>query len=121
MDVPSTAAGTVAEVLVKRGDKVSKGTPLMRARGRPRLPRRAPGRAPARGSRAGAAAPRRLPATPAARQPRRRSRGDTVRMPRRDLAAPPSEPQADRAARSCWCSARVPVATPPRSAPRTWA
>ena len=30
MDVPSTAAGTVTEVLVKRGDKVSKGSVLAR-------------------------------------------------------------------------------------------
>ncbi|MFO7275969.1 MAG: dihydrolipoyl dehydrogenase [Pseudomonadota bacterium] len=30
MDVPSTAAGTITEVLVKRGDKVSKGTVIAR-------------------------------------------------------------------------------------------
>ncbi|HWW20020.1 MAG TPA: dihydrolipoyl dehydrogenase [Steroidobacteraceae bacterium] len=30
MDVPSTAAGKVAEVLVKKGSRVSKGTPLVR-------------------------------------------------------------------------------------------
>ena len=30
MDVPATAAGTVAEVLLKRGDKVSKGAVIAR-------------------------------------------------------------------------------------------
>ncbi len=30
MDVPSTAAGKIAEVTVKRGDKVSKGTVIVR-------------------------------------------------------------------------------------------
>ncbi|MGH8311498.1 MAG: biotin/lipoyl-containing protein, partial [Steroidobacteraceae bacterium] len=30
MDVPSTASGTIAEVIVRRGDKVSRGTVLAR-------------------------------------------------------------------------------------------
>src|ERR1700760_2219539 len=33
MDVPSTAAGKIAEVVVKKGDKVSKGSVLVRLEG----------------------------------------------------------------------------------------
>ena len=94
MDVPSTAAGKLAEVLVKRGDKVSKGSVLARVE-------TADGAAQPAGAAAAAAAS--APATPAAKpapsaptpapaarppQPpapppeaRVEAKGDTVRMP----------------------------------------
>jgi dihydrolipoamide dehydrogenase len=65
MDVPATAAGTVTEVLLKRGDKVSKGSLIARVEA---------------GS-ASVAAPA-PPAPPsAAATPPAESAGDTVRMP----------------------------------------
>jgi dihydrolipoamide dehydrogenase len=87
MDVPATAAGTVTEVLVKRGDKVSKGSVLARldsasaaATAQPSTataavaPPTAPAAAPA--ARAPEAPP--PPAAPAAPI---EAAGDTVRMP----------------------------------------
>jgi dihydrolipoamide dehydrogenase len=82
MDVPATAAGTVTEVLLKRGDKVSKGSLIAR------LDAAATGAA---GISAGASAAATAGlAAPSA--PRAESAGDTVRMP-----APQSGP-AERAA-----------------------
>jgi dihydrolipoamide dehydrogenase len=82
MDVPATAAGTVTEVLLKRGDKVSKGSLIAR------LDAAATGAA---GTSAGA--PPAADAGPAAPSvPRAESAGDTVRMP-----APQAGP-AERAA-----------------------
>ncbi len=78
MDVPSTTAGTITEVLLKRGDKVSKGSLIAR------IETGVAAAAPA----AGAAAA--VPAQPAAREPatqpapsaaRTEGAGDTVRMP----------------------------------------
>ena len=74
LDVPSTAAGTLTEVLVRRGDKVSKGSVLAR------LDSAASAAQPA-------AAPAPAVAAPAARAPapppaaRIEAAGDTVRMP----------------------------------------
>jgi dihydrolipoamide dehydrogenase len=95
MDVPSTAAGKVAEVTVKRGDKVSKGSVIVRLEGT--------------GAGAGAAAPAgngdairadNSKSTPAPEQDRSakgassarpaarpESSGDTVRMPAPDMSA----------------------------------
>jgi dihydrolipoyl dehydrogenase len=72
MDVPSTVAGKVAEVTVKRGDKVSKGTVIVRVE--------------ADGAGAGAAA---APASggDARAAARPESAGDTVRMPAPDVSA----------------------------------
>ena len=70
MDVPSTAAGTITEVLLKRGDKVSKGTLIARL---------GPGAADAAATATSAA-----PSEPAtAPTPTRAAEGagDTVRMP----------------------------------------
>jgi len=78
MDVPATAAGTIAEVSLKRGDKVSKGSLIARVD--------AGAAAASVGSAAAAATS--APAAPAAR---RETAGDTVRMP-----SPGSGP-ADRA------------------------
>ncbi len=78
MDVPATAAGTIAEVSLKRGDKVSKGSLIARVD--------AGTAAASVGSPAAAATS--APAAPAAR---RETAGDTVRMP-----SPGSGP-ADRA------------------------
>ena len=76
MDVPSTAAGTLTEVLVRRGDKVSKGSVLARLDSAAQ-PAAAP--APA------ATPPAPAVAAPAARAPaplaRIEAAGDTVRMP----------------------------------------
>ena len=80
MDVPATAAGTVAEVLLKRGDKVSKGSLIARV----------DAGAGAAGSAAAASAARPEAATRSAPPPpppppppmaRRETAGDTVRMP----------------------------------------
>src|SRR5258706_386503 len=65
MDVPATAAGTIAEVLLKRGDKVSKGSPIARGDGA------APAAAAAQTAATASAAPVARP----------ESAGDTVRMP----------------------------------------
>ena len=84
MEVPAPPAGTVEEILVKVGDKVSEGTPILHADGRRRRaddasrrsPRssqqepRAAGRRPGRAAAAAAAGAR--PPAPGAR--RRRSR-----------------------------------------------
>ena len=76
MDVPSTAAGTVTEVLVKRGDKVSKGSVLAR------LDTAASAAAAAAPPAAATAAPTPA-ATPSPPPPAARieAKGDTVRMP----------------------------------------
>ena len=86
MDVPSTAAGTVTEVLVKRGDKVSKGSVLARldtaaAAAQPSAPAsRAAAIAAAANAPAARASPP-SPAAPAAPAARIEVAGDTVRMP----------------------------------------
>jgi dihydrolipoamide dehydrogenase len=81
MDVPSTAAGTISEVLLKRGDKVSKGSLIARLE-------------------SGAAAARATADTtpaPAAPAPAARAEGagDTVRMP-----TPQTAPTGSAAGRS---------------------
>jgi dihydrolipoamide dehydrogenase len=72
MDVPATAAGTVREVLLKRGDKVSKGSLIARVN--------------TEGGGAAATPPPASPPAPPAEGP-----GDTVRMP---------QPQGGAAARA---------------------
>ena len=76
MDVPATAAGRIAEVLLKRGDKVSKGSVIARVE-----PGAGAGAAPAAKS-----PPAPAPAPPPAKP---ESEGDTVRMPMPDLTKPP--------------------------------
>ncbi len=68
MDVPATAAGKVAEVLLKRGDKVSKGSVIARVE---------------TNSQAGAPAAQSPPAA------KSEPDGDTVRMPMPDMTQPP--------------------------------
>ena len=86
MDVPSTAAGTVTEVLVKRGDKVSKGSVLARldtaaSAAQPSAPA-SPAAAIAAAANAPAArASPPQPAAPPAPAARIEVAGDTVRMP----------------------------------------
>ena len=111
MDVPATAAGTITEVLVKRGDKVSKGALIARLE-----PTVAPVATPAQSAAPAppAAAPAKSAAAPA------EGAGDTVRMPLRRPRAVRAPARASRARCSCWCSAPVPAAIPPPSAPRTW-
>jgi dihydrolipoamide dehydrogenase len=94
MDVPASAAGRIAEVLLKAGDKVSKGSVIARLEtnsqagapageaataGVPAAP--TGGEAPAAKSPPGPA-----PSPPAAKP---ESAGDTVRMPMPDLTKPP--------------------------------
>ena len=79
MDVPATAAGRIAEVLLKRGDKVSKGSVIARVESSSQADTK-PAPPPA-------AAPSPAPAPPPAAQPE--SEGDTVRMPMPDLTKPP--------------------------------
>jgi dihydrolipoamide dehydrogenase len=73
MDVPATAAGTITEVLLKRGDKVSKGSLIAR------VDVAAPAASPAAAAPAAAAAQTAATA-PAAPVARPESAGDTVRM-----------------------------------------
>jgi dihydrolipoamide dehydrogenase len=81
LDVPSTAAGTLTEVLVRRGDKVSKGSVLARLDSAASAAQAAATAAPAATPLAPAvAAPAaRAPAPPPAA--RIEAAGDTVRMP----------------------------------------
>ncbi len=73
LDVPATAAGRIAEVLLQRGDKVSKGSVIARVETHSQA---APPPAPqATEAQAPAAKPE--------------SAGDTVRMPMPDLTRPP--------------------------------
>src|SRR5580658_3754359 len=84
MDVPSASAGTITEMLVKRGDKVAKGTIIARV-----TAAGAAAAAPA----ATAAPPAQPPAAPAAAAPAAAparasadGSGDTVRMPIPDVS-----------------------------------
>jgi dihydrolipoamide dehydrogenase len=85
MDVPSTAAGRITEVLLKRGSKVSKGSLIARleagapATAAPATAKPAPG--------AAAPAPVAAPAT----APRAEAAGDTVRMPHTRTGDPAAE------------------------------
>ncbi len=83
LDVPATAAGRISEVLLKRGDKVSKGSLIARMEA-------AAGEAPATAAPAAQAPPPPVPAAPAASPPAASppaartappGAGDTVRMP----------------------------------------
>ena len=97
MDVPSTAAGTVSEVLVKKGDKVSKSSVIARL---------ASGAAPSAGAAdKGAEPPAATSASkgpsPAAAAPTAvaETAGDTVRMQKPDVTVKMRvEAQADRSA-----------------------
>ena len=80
MDVPSTAAGTLTEVLVKRGDKVSKGSVLARLDSAATAAQR-PAAAPPPAAAAAPAARTPQPAAPATPAARIETAGDTVRMP----------------------------------------
>lgn len=98
MDVPSTASGRITEVLVKKGDKVSKGSVIARlesaAAGAPQ--ERAGAAAPSAGAAAAGAAAA-AAAEGAAAQPAE-SAGDTVRMRIPDTTVRMRvEAQADRA------------------------
>jgi len=86
MDVPSTAAGTLTEVLVKRGDKVSKGSVLARLDTGATAAQPSAPASPAAAIAAGANAPAARaspppPAAPPAPAARIEIAGDTVRMP----------------------------------------
>ena len=89
MDVPATLAGTITEVLLKRGDKVSKGSLIARVESGAQGAAGAPVTASAP---AAAAPPQATTGVPVSPAPAAESAGDTVRMP-----APQSGP-AQRAA-----------------------
>lgn len=94
MDVPATAAGRIAEVLLKRGDKVSKGSVIARVEsnsqtGAPATEAAtsaAPAAAAGGSTPAAKAPPASAPSPPAAKP---ESEGDTVRMPMPNLTKPP--------------------------------
>jgi dihydrolipoamide dehydrogenase len=86
LDVPSTGAGRITEVLVKRGDKVSKGSVIARMEAAAAA---APAPAPAP-----AAAPAAIPATASAAPPP--AVGDTVRMPSPTAVRSAASEQAGR-------------------------
>jgi dihydrolipoamide dehydrogenase len=92
MDVPATVAGKVAEVLVRRGDKVSKGSLIARVdTDSPAASETAAGVAqPATAETAAPAARAPAPVPAPAAQPQ--ASGDTVRMLLPDLKAPPQAP-----------------------------
>jgi dihydrolipoamide dehydrogenase len=91
MDVPSTAAGKIVEVPLKRGDKVSKGTVIARIE-----------------AESAATAVQPMPPPPPAGVARPESGGDTVRMPLPEFA----EQEAEKAAASS-----KPAAAPDKAAP----
>ncbi len=112
MDVPAPAAGTVASVAVKVGDKVSEGSLVLVLE--QRVPRPHPNPLP----RAGARARLRVRRQPdRARQPR------PGRPQRAGPDSPKRSPDPTRARSTsnarCWCWAPAPAATAPRSAPPT--
>jgi len=99
MDVPSTAAGTITEVLLKRGDKVSKGSLIARvAAGDAAASPAGAAASAAANAPVAAAAPAAAPATARSGAPtpppaaRAEPAGDTVRMPS------PKPPGTERAA-----------------------
>jgi dihydrolipoamide dehydrogenase len=86
MDVPATAAGRIAEVLLKRGDKVSKGSVIARVESGAQAgaPAGETAKAPAAAAKP---SPAPAPTPPPTAKPE--SEGDTVRMPMPDLSKPP--------------------------------
>ena len=87
MDVPATAAGRIAEVLLKRGDKVSKGSVIARVETNSQAGAPAANPEPvAKPEPAAKPATAPAPSPPAAKP---ESEGDTVRMPMPDLTKPP--------------------------------
>ena len=110
MDVPSPAAGTVKEVKVKLGDKVSEGTLIVV------LDAAAAARSEAAPAGAAAPAPRHRPPRLAALLPQPGAR-TAARRPRRPSRAPRPTPARPTSNARCWCWARDPAATAPRSAP----
>jgi dihydrolipoamide dehydrogenase len=93
MDVPATAAGRIAEVLLKRGDKVSKGSVIARVENNSQAG------APAGEAAASTPAAAVVGSAPAAKSPpapapspsaaKPEAEGDTVRMPMPNLTKPP--------------------------------
>ena len=109
MDVPATAAGRITEVLLKRGDKVSKGSLIARVEaGATAVPTASRAAAPAASAAptantaAAAGTPSAAPSADASARARRASlrpdAGDTVRMP--SPQPRPPEGRATDAARS---------------------
>jgi len=99
MDVPSTAAGRISEVLLKRGDKVSKGSLIARVEAGASASAAAPANTPAAAptnTAAAATAPQADSGARAARTPVRADAGDTVRMPSPQVR-PPGETGGDAA------------------------
>ena len=99
MDVPATAAGHITEVLLKRGDKVSKGSVIARVEAGANAAAPAANSSASSGATAPAAASSaagapQSDATSRARAPARGDAGDTVRMPS-PQARPPEEGAAD--------------------------
>ncbi len=94
MDVPATAAGRIAEVLLKRGDKVSKGSVIARLENNSQAgaPAGEAAASAAPAAAAGGSAPAaKSPPAPAPSPPAAKpeSEGDTVRMPMPNLTKPP--------------------------------
>jgi dihydrolipoamide dehydrogenase len=94
MDVPAAAAGRITEVLLKRGDKVSKGSLIARVEAGAGAGASPPPASPATAATAAPGADARTPAPRAS--VRADATGDTVRMPS-PLARPPGEGAADAA------------------------
>jgi len=99
MDVPATAAGHITEVLLKRGDKVSKGSVIARVEAGANAAAPAANSSASSGATAPAAASSaagapQSDATSRARAPARGDAGDTVRMPS-PQARPPEEGTPD--------------------------
>jgi len=98
MDVPSTASGRITEVLVKKGDKVSKGSVIARLETAAGGTQEARPSAPAQAGAPAAAAAPGAGAAGAAGAPPPESGGDTVRMRIPDTTVRMRlEAQADRA------------------------
>ncbi len=120
MDVPASSAGIITELLVKRGDKVGKGTVIARVTATGSAAAPAPTTAPAAQPAAApaAAAPPATAARPRRRPPMARVTRCACRFPMFRCSA--GSRRSRIAAPRSWCWVRAPVATRRPSGPRIW-
>ena len=109
MEIPSSHAGVVKEMKVKVGDKVNEGALILSCEAAAGA---AAASAPAPGSRRSRCRRRRAARRQPARRPRQRG-ARRAGLRRAGVTA------AATSSATCWCSAPVPAATRPRSAPPT--
>ncbi len=118
MDVPSAAAGTITELLVKRGDKVGKGTVIARVSAAAGAAPPAADKSPPEKAKAPAPAPA---AAPQPQKPLPRNRRVWHRPRRRPLRPPVAdETPSDRSVQGRGIGDPVPAAIPPHFVRPIW-